>query len=211
MAYAFNGSTQNLEIGSSVVTQYPFTLACIGLANSFTSVPNCLGFDNSATNQGSVYLYFGSNGAVRCGIENGVSAGVYATSSTTSGTGTYVSMAAVYTSSTITVYNNGGGKVSASHSLTFPSVNRIRIAAARYSGTTGSYLNGNVAECALWNVALTDAEIASLAAGFTADQIRPQSLQFYAPLVRDLIDVRGGRAFTNNNSATVATHPRIIT
>lgn len=63
----------------------------------------------------------------------------------------------------------------------------------------------------MWNVALTDSENASLAAGFTPDQIRPQSLQFYAPLVRDLIDVRGGRTITNVNNATVAVHPRIIT
>jgi len=70
-------------------------------------------------------------------------------------------------------------------------------------------ITGTIAEPAIWNVALTDAEIASLAAGFTPDQIRPQSLQFYAPLVRNLIDVRGGRTITNVGSATVATHPRI--
>jgi len=78
-------------------------------------------------------------------------------------------------------------------------------------GTPVLFLNGSIAEAAIWNAALTDAEIASLAAGFTPDQIRPQSLQFYAPLVRDLVDVRGGRTITNVNSATVATHPRIIT
>jgi hypothetical protein len=57
---------------------------------------------------------------------------------------------------------------------------------------------------------LNSAEITALARGFTADQIRPQSLSFYAPLVRDLQDVRGGLAITNNNGATAATHPRII-
>lgn len=67
-----------------------------------------------------------------------------------------------------------------------------------------------MSDVAIWNAALTTPEIASLAAGFTPEQIRPQTLQFYAPLVRDLIDVRGGRAITNVNSATVATHPRII-
>ncbi len=43
----------------------------------------------------------------------------------------------------------------------------------------------------------------------TCDKIRPQNLVFYSPLVRDLIDARGGRAITNNNGATVANHPRI--
>jgi hypothetical protein len=67
-----------------------------------------------------------------------------------------------------------------------------------------------MAEFATWNATLTDAEIAALAAGFTADQIRPQSLQFYAPLIRDLVDLRAGRSITNVNGATVSTHPRII-
>ncbi len=75
---------------------------------------------------------------------------------------------------------------------------------------TSYTLVGVISEVAFWSAALTDAEILSLARGFTPDQIRPQSLQFYAPLVRDLIDVRGGRTITNNNGATVATHPRII-
>jgi hypothetical protein len=41
--------------------------------------------------------------------------------------------------------------------------------------------------------------------------VRPQSLVFYAPLVRDLQDVRGGLTITNNNGATVAAHPRVYT
>ena len=72
-----------------------------------------------------------------------------------------------------------------------------------------SYFAGDIAEVGIWNVALTADEIASLAKGTTCDQIRPQSLVFYAPLVRDLIDVKGGLALTNNNGATVSNHPRV--
>ena len=70
-------------------------------------------------------------------------------------------------------------------------------------------MNGLIAEVGIWNVALTVAEIASLAKGITCEKVRPQSLVFYAPLVRDLSDQKGGRAITNNNGATVANHPRI--
>jgi hypothetical protein len=70
-------------------------------------------------------------------------------------------------------------------------------------------MTGQIAEVGIWNVALTDAEIASLADGMTCDKVRPQSLVFYAPLVRDLQDVRGGLTITNNNTATVAVHPRV--
>jgi hypothetical protein len=69
--------------------------------------------------------------------------------------------------------------------------------------------NGLMADIGIWNVGLTAAEIASLAKGMACDKVRPQSLVFYAPLARDLIDVRGGRTITNNNTATVANHTRI--
>ena len=75
--------------------------------------------------------------------------------------------------------------------------------------TTVNNFNGSLAEVGIWNAALTADEIASLAKGMTCDKIRPQSLVFYAPLVRDLIDQKGGLTITNNNAATVAAHPRI--
>ncbi len=66
-----------------------------------------------------------------------------------------------------------------------------------------------MAEIGVWSAALTQPEIASLAKGMTCDKVRPQNLVFYAPLVRDLIDQKGGRVITNNNGATVANHPRV--
>ncbi len=76
-------------------------------------------------------------------------------------------------------------------------------------GNFGAYFDGDIAEVGIWNVALTAAEIASLADGFTCDRVRPQSLVFYAPLIRDLHDIARGLAITNNNTATVANHPRV--
>jgi hypothetical protein len=80
---------------------------------------------------------------------------------------------------------------------------------ARWNTTIGNFYNNDIAEVGVWNVALTAAEVASLAKGMTCDKVRPQSLVFYAPLVRDLIDYKGGLTITNNNSATVANHPRV--
>lgn len=109
--------------------------------------------------------------------------------------------AAVFESATvINAFFNGevGIVASASNNSGPTGINKINIGA-----------NGLVAEVGLWNVALTAAEIASLAKGMTPDKIRPQSLVFYAPLVRDLVDQKGGLTITNNNGATVANHPRI--
>jgi hypothetical protein len=71
------------------------------------------------------------------------------------------------------------------------------------------FLSGGIAEVGIWTAALNADEIKSLAAGMTCDKVRPQSLVFYAPLVRDLVDAKGGLTITNNNTATVANHPRV--
>lgn len=45
-----------------------------------------------------------------------------------------------------------------------------------------SFFTGRMAECGMWNVALTDAEAGALAAGATPLMVRPESLVGYWPL-----------------------------
>lgn len=73
------------------------------------------------------------------------------------------------------------------------------------------YVSGSLSEVGIWKAGLTDGEITALSKGFTPDQIRPQSLTFYLPLVSSIQDLRGGKVITNNNGATVANHPRVYT
>lgn len=75
--------------------------------------------------------------------------------------------------------------------------------------TSTNTWDGLIAEVGIWSAALTTDEVASLAKGMTCNKVRPQNLVFYAPLVRDIIDQRGGLAITNNNGATVANHPPV--
>ncbi len=79
----------------------------------------------------------------------------------------------------------------------------------QFSNLAENTFDGLIAEVGIWNAALTTAEVTSLAKGMTCDKVRPQSLVFYAPLVRNLQDVKGGLTITNNNTATVANHPRV--
>ena len=106
-------------------------------------------------------------------------------------------------------FNGNVGTTEARDGVSVSGINRILIGARTSEGTIGQYHGGQLAEVGIWNVALTAAEIASLAKGMTCDKVRPQSLVFYAPLIRDLQDVRGGLTITNNNTATVANHPRV--
>jgi hypothetical protein len=107
------------------------------------------------------------------------------------------------------IWLNGGGNATTTATESTVNKNRIVIGARTASGSVGAYFRGRIAEVGIWNAALTAAEIASLAKGMTCDKVRPQSLVFYAPLVRDLVDVKGGLTITNNNGATVANHPRV--
>jgi hypothetical protein len=64
---------------------------------------------------------------------------------------------------------------------------------------------GGYAECGIWHDTLTAAEVASLAKGFSPDQVRPSKLVLYMPMVNEFQDLRG-TAMTNTNS-TAAAHP----
>ena len=74
---------------------------------------------------------------------------------------------------------------------------------------TGNAFTGQLAEFAIWNVALTADEINSLAQGFKPPRIRPQSLLYYVPLVRDVHELRSGIPFTAVNAPVVFDHPRV--
>lgn len=80
---------------------------------------------------------------------------------------------------------------------------------ATYGNTSPLYFNGRLSEVAVWNADLTSDEIVSLAKGFKAYRIRPQSLLYYVPLVREVQELRSGITLTANNAPTVATHPRV--
>lgn len=76
---------------------------------------------------------------------------------------------------------------------------------------SSNWTDGQVAEYAYWNTALTADEMAALAKGFRANRIRPQNLVFYAPCVRGLQDVRGGRTLVKQaGTDVVSDHPRVF-
>jgi len=217
MAYTFNGSTQYLSNDSSPLGNRPaaYTMACwVNGAAQTAKLLFCLG--SSSTNNPVICI--GSGGVD--GTTNGAQARFIARSNNTSGTGeinlgggtafdsTWHHIAITWDDSTGRLYVDGT-EVSNGGSMGTPQdLNRIAIGAILRASPLG-YFNGSMAECGIWNATATDDEIASLAKGMTCDKVRPQSLVFYAPLVRDLQDVRGGLTITNTHTATVANHPRV--
>ena len=208
MAYQFNGSTQYLSVAQAIVTSPPISMSAWINLNS-VSTGNVISIDNPADY--TAYRIQIASGYLRAAVTTSNSDPfIYAQSTSTVSTGAWLHVAAVYSSSASRTIYFANQKATNTDSISISNVTRTVIGATSgFNYVISQLITGTIAEPAIWNVALTDAEIASLAAGFTPDQIRPQSLQFYAPLVRNLIDVRGGRTITNVGSATVATHPRI--
>lgn len=94
------------------------------------------------------------------------------------------------------------------------SVNRLLIGIDRITSPTQVTERqhvGRIAEVGIWKAALTADEVLALARGMSPELVRPQSLVFYAPLLRDLNDRVSNLTLTNVNGALVSDHPRIFT
>jgi hypothetical protein len=202
MAYEFvAASNQYLVTSSTPVTSTPLTMACWGIKNLATEGRELVGLVDSAGSDRIVL------GFVNTGIAARVNTAV--ANAGTNTLGVWRHAAGVFASSTSrTAYANGGAGATNTTDVTATAINSISIGARGISPVI-NYHDGLIAEVGIWDVALTAAEIASLAAGVTCDKVRPQSLRFYAPLIRDLQDLRGGLTITNTNTATVADHPRV--
>ena len=78
-----------------------------------------------------------------------------------------------------------------------------------FGNSAAGFLIGGICECALWNVALNESEVVSLSKGISANKIRPQSLVFYFPGIREVIDLKDSSAITSVGTPGVIAHPRI--
>jgi hypothetical protein len=208
MAYRFTAtSSQYLSAGASVTAGSPVTIAywvrpTDTLAGNFMHV--------SVGDSGSTHRIQMYRNSANFNIDSIATstAGFFISSAFSSGT--WAHCACAFASNTSrTPYINGSASSTDTTNIGTQNAFNETLIAARRNVTAGVFGNDTIAEVGIWNVALTAAEVASLAKGMTCDKVRPQNLVFYAPLVRDLIDQKGGLTITNNNGATVATHPRV--
>lgn len=209
MAYAFaSANSRYLSTASAPASGHPMTIACwfntaagsqvaVSVGVSSGVHRNQVAIQQSGASVLSQAQTFGST-------SNGASNGVNATANVWNHAASVFSSA----SSRIAYTNGTAGTENTTNVGSINAANSIVIG-ARWNSTIGAFFSGDIAEVGIWDVALTAAEIASLAKGITCDRIRPDNLVFYAPLIRDLVDKIGGLTITNNNSATVATHTRV--
>lgn len=207
MSYDFDGT--NDWIGNTTtcpVTTFPCTLACwfrYDVDGTLISVSNSTG--------GQRYrLRITGTGLVRLIATAG---GTDSTIDTTSGisASTWGHACAVISSATSrTVYLNAANSTTTTVSRSSSGFTRLQIGSGRESSANLDYFNGQIADVGIWDRALTLPEITSLARGVSCPLVSVNNLVFYAPLIRDIVDLTTSKlALTNNGGATVANHPRI--
>lgn len=210
MAYNFIRSNGVfLSVSNAIVSQTPLTIAAWSKHTDVNTAQVVVSIcTNNGTHRFQIVLV-ANTARYRCNAV-GASATGFAEATASATAGTWGHVAAVFSSdSSRTCYFNGGNSGTSSVTSTLSeTLSQVQIGSVYINGNS-NHMNGDIAEVGIWNAALTADEILSLSKGASSSMVRTQSLVFYAPLIRNLADIRGGLTITNNNSATASFHPRI--
>lgn len=210
MARAFDdGSNQYLRNANAVITGTPATFACWFNTNDDTINQALMSISNQSDTWALLAIrgdYAGNNISAEI-RENAVYE--KALSSTGFTANTWYHACGVFVSNLERhAFLNGGGKGSDVDDADLLTPDQTLIG-LKY--VTSAPMSGLIAEAAIWNAALIDAEVAALAAGFSPRFVRPQNLVAYWPLIRDEDQDRvGGFDLTPVNGPTIAPHPPVI-
>ena len=210
MALLFaSASSQRLTAASAPVMATPMTMAAWFRPTTVATDMILMEVAKDANNFWELFFQGSVAGAIFANQYDGVNFQDANTSTGITVAGVWHHAAVVYTSTSArSAFLDGGSKGSSSGTTVNP--------AAPTNFTIGSSLapatftNGRIAEAAIWNVALSDGEIAALATGVIPYLVRPAALKGYWPLwglVSPEPDMSGGaRNLTLVNGPTYANH-----
>ncbi len=208
-------SSQSLSNATPVVTGSPCSFSVWFNATSAVTAQGILsvGADTSANNRNNISLNGSGAGAKLSFTNADNAASVNASSTATYSANVWNHAGGVWTDATThIVYLNGTSTTGATTSIGSMTGGNISIVGRRASGGTPNFFDGNIAEAAIWNVALSATDMAALAAGVCPLLIRPDALVFYSPLQghgSPEPDFRGRLSLTLNATPVYAVHPRI--
>jgi len=207
MALNLTATGQRLSIASAVITAYPFTLAAWVWPSSLTASRGVLCI-YSGTGASGVDLYLTTAAKVVADVGGTGSATTTAVLDTTK----WWHVAGVYTSNTSrAVYLNGANKVSSAVSGSLTTVNTSNIGSI-FQASSQFDMVGQIAFPAFWSAALSDSDIASLAAGISPLKIRPDVLASFQRLlgVNPEPDMRANRTWPYTGAPVYASNPPIF-
>lgn len=203
MARLFNSSTDAITAGSAPYGGQPVTLACWVKATTTSGTKWALG--EWASGNPSKVMIMRAAGQWQGQVFNSAGNSRTLTHATGLTTGRWYHLCLRSQSSTATQFWVDGALSVSGLGRGLTSVDRLAIG---NDDTAAAAFDGHIAEAAIWAADLLDAEVVSLARGFSPRQVRPAALSFYAPLVRNILDARAGLALSTTGTS-VSDHSRI--
>lgn len=209
-----SASGQYLQNGAAVLTAMPLTIACWIKPTNFTAANAVFGlYDSAVANTRYEIFTVLTTGIVRA-THSDNSALATANTSVAATAGAWNHAAGVFVSATSrTAYLNAGSSGSSATNVagSMAGLNNTTVG-LRANSSVSSHFNGSLAEPAIWNVALAQADLSALAAGVCPLLVRPDALVFYAPLMglaSPEPDYRGRFSLTLFSAPTASAHQRI--
>lgn len=217
MARTFNGSTSNIKFATPFVSTIPVTmmawarvdptatgeLRIFGCQNSANSNPIMSIGWNPAENADGFFIQYRNTAAQQSkavGVTNNIDDVWHHVCGTAVVNGANVD-------TEIFLDGTSDGTTSAVSNGTI-TVNHVDIGVLGRVGDS-QFWNGEIAECAAWNVVLSDAEIAILALGVCPMYVQPQSLVFYSPLRGQVRELTTRNAVSVNTATSAFSHPKM--
>lgn len=219
MAIILNGTTHHLRSNSfgasrpaaySIATWWRGDAApSTGAVQTILSVGNTLAFPND---RGDIFISWGHTSASARNVPTiHTAAGGYTNSNTagSASSGVWLHRVATFADTRLKFFENGaqvGTTVSATVTAPAPADWIVFVGGA--DGGTSSRAPGRVCMIGYWDVELTDDEAAALGKGVAPHHIRPQSLRYFVPGLRDA-NAAFGATNTASNLTYTDDNPRI--
>lgn len=207
MAYAFAGASNQHLTCAAPVTGNPMTMAAWFRPDNVTGNKSILTL-GTGDNQQRYWLYNAGTSITYEAHDSVAFSSISQAAGYSAGTWGHA-CAVELSGSGRRVYGNGTLGSTSSAVRNPASVDEFYIGIGRLNSAFQLPMTGQIAEVGVWSAALTADEVRSLSQGVACRRVRPQSLVFYAPLIRSLQDLARNATITNGNSATVEVHPRI--
>lgn len=204
-----NVASDNLSVANAIASATPLSVFCWCYPDeAITGVQMCIA-DTGSTNH-----YFRLNTSATFQVVAATAAGGAAAQSTTTGTGsinTWMHIGGTFGSSAHRqAWLNGTAATAQTSNLTPTGLDTAGIGFRPASSPLG-YFSGRIAEAAVWNVELSAAEIAILAAGYSPLCLARRPVAYWPLLGRFSPEIDTvGRFDLTVTGAVAAEHPRII-
>lgn len=211
-----SGSSQYAALQSAAVTGYPATVATWYNPNS-TGAAYAIVIVQDKTGTARFGLFGLTGGSIQIDvIPTNSGSGFNTISPLGYSSNTWTHICGVWESSTSRKLYVNGVPV-ATNTVSAPmspsaAFNATYVGTRGSLGTLGTFLNGQVAQVAIWNVALTDGQVASLASGVDPRRASSTPPTFYAPLWGEAspeINVVGTAISLTNSPTKGSSDPRI--